>query len=358
MNNNITDINAKIRNIKYEPLLCSELTSFDYSDLARALGDKAAFFLDVDEQNTFAISRWVSPKRTRSYPYVRVYDTLQFSGKRVTIIPIIKDEGQHGDRDYLQWDTVSLMSLLGVYVLIGYYVIAEPNRRNPKKPKITNQQFDIDYLKNKIDELLSYQSDALHWNLSQLERIGVIGNKAIEAYSKIQKQLGIPLHSMDMARMRFEEIGTDSETFKYASRRLAASAQARETQVVNPYELISGVKGKITITNYIGGEYHFTADEVRFIGDYKLEFVEAKNTTDPNKILTSHNDIKDALFKMVLFTNLENVRIDSHKYKHDSVIKLTSSRGFDISKLSNRESEFYRLLQEEARKNNFLIRHE
>jgi len=358
MNNNIIDINAKIRNIKYEPLLCSELTSIDYSDLAKALGEKAAFFLDVDEHNTFAISRWVSPKRTRSYPYVRVYDTLQFSGKRVTIIPIVKDEGQHGDRDYLQWDTVSLMSLLGVYVLIGYYVIAEPNLRNPKKPKITNQQFNIDYLKNKIDELLSYQSDALHWNLSQLDHIGVIGDKAIEAYSTIQKELGIPLHSLDLARMRFEEIGTDSETFKDYSRRLAASAQVRETQVINPYELISGKKGKITIINYLGGEYHFTADEVRFIGDNKVEFIEAKNTTDPNKIITSQNDIKDAIFKMVLFTNLENVRIDSHEYKHDSVIKLTSSRGFDNSKLSNGERGFYRLLQEEARKNNFLIRHE
>lgn len=31
-----------------------------------------------------------SPKRTRSYPYALVYGSLGFSGKRVTIIPLVK----------------------------------------------------------------------------------------------------------------------------------------------------------------------------------------------------------------------------------------------------------------------------
>lgn len=29
-----------------------------------------------DGKHSFAISKWVSPKRTRSYPYERVYNTL------------------------------------------------------------------------------------------------------------------------------------------------------------------------------------------------------------------------------------------------------------------------------------------
>ena len=74
--------------------------------------EDATFLLKIDE-NVVAVSWWVSPKRTRSYPYTRVYDSLGFSGKKVTVIPIIKDEGFDGDRDFLQWDTVSLMSLLG-----------------------------------------------------------------------------------------------------------------------------------------------------------------------------------------------------------------------------------------------------
>lgn len=81
----------------------------------------AILFLKLMKKNKIAISRWVSPKRTRSYPYARVYDTLNFVGKRITIIPVIKDEGKDGDRDFLQWDTISLMSLLGIYVSIAYY---------------------------------------------------------------------------------------------------------------------------------------------------------------------------------------------------------------------------------------------
>jgi hypothetical protein len=28
-------------------------------------------------------------------------------------------KGKDGDRDFLQWDTISLMSLLGIYVIIA-----------------------------------------------------------------------------------------------------------------------------------------------------------------------------------------------------------------------------------------------
>jgi hypothetical protein len=58
--------------------------------------------------NAFAASKWVSPKRTCSYPYEKVYNTLNFS-KKITVIPIVKDEGFDGDRDFLQWDTVYLI---------------------------------------------------------------------------------------------------------------------------------------------------------------------------------------------------------------------------------------------------------
>ncbi|MEH2372629.1 hypothetical protein [Nostoc sp.] len=45
-----------------------------------------------------AYSKWVSPKRTRSYPFARIYNTYN-SSKVITIIPVIKDEGKDGDID-------------------------------------------------------------------------------------------------------------------------------------------------------------------------------------------------------------------------------------------------------------------
>ena len=180
------EINGEIEGIKYKLFLHKPLTRFTLENLDRALSEKAGFILKVNKDNEFAVSWWVSPKRTRSYPYARVYDTLGFSGKKVTTIPIIKDEGKDGDRDFLQWDTISLMSLLGVYVIVDYYIQAD---RNPGyKNKITNQRFDTEYIKEEIQRLLSYQSDALHWNLELIDKISHIADMALNAYKKIRYQ--------------------------------------------------------------------------------------------------------------------------------------------------------------------------
>jgi hypothetical protein len=40
-----------------------------------------------------------------------VYNTLNYV-KRATIVPFVKDEGIDGDRDFIQWDTISLMNIM------------------------------------------------------------------------------------------------------------------------------------------------------------------------------------------------------------------------------------------------------
>ena len=194
------NISAKIKEIKYTPLLCRELNVFNFTELDKALSNDATFILKINDKNQIALSWWVSAKRTRSYPYARVYDSLSFAGRKVTIIPIVKDEGKDGDRDFLQWDTVSLMSLLGIYVIIAYYTDAVQSSRYDKK--ISVQRFDIDYLKSQIKKLLSYQSDALHWNLSQIDNIAEIGKKALESYAKISQKLRVEMHSKKSAEKR------------------------------------------------------------------------------------------------------------------------------------------------------------
>jgi hypothetical protein len=116
------DIKAQIiEGIKYKPILKCNLNEvlFEEFDINSA---KSSGLISTG-QNRFAVSKWVSPKRTRSYPYERVYNAFSVS-KRITVIPVVKDEGIAGDRDFLQWDTVSLMSLLDVYVVLDYYETA------------------------------------------------------------------------------------------------------------------------------------------------------------------------------------------------------------------------------------------
>jgi len=344
------DLSAKIKGIKYKPFLCRDLEVFEFSELEKALASSASFILKINKENKVAISWWVSAKRTRSYPYARVYDTLGFSGKKITIIPIVKDEGKEGDRDFLQWDTVSLMSLLGIYVIIAYYSEAEPSKRY--KNKITNQRFDTNYLKEQIKNILSYQSDALHWNIAHIDNAGRIGQKALEAYDKISKELKVEMHSRQSAEKRINELLKGKEEFMNLSRGLAEKAQRRERMTVQPKENLSGTKAIITIQNYLGGLYYFTADEVEVRGN-NVFLIEGKHSKTNS--LPSLEDIKDGLLKMILFTNLEDVKADGEKYKPIAVLKLTVENHFNENQLSSSQREILKLLRKEAKVNDFQI---
>ncbi len=340
------EIFAEIKKMKYTPLLCSKLDTYDFGQLETALEKSTSFILRIDDNNKLAVSRWVSAKRTRSYPYERVYNTLGFTGKRITIIPVIKDEGR-GDRDFLQWDTISLMSLLGIYVIIGYYVDASVNPR--KGNKITDQRFDVDYIKSEIRRLLSY-SDAFHWNMEQTEKFPELAKKALAAYERIGSKLGIRMHADESKRI--SEFIEAKNNFMMKSRKRAEEAQKRESVTTQPKEHLDGTKASITINNYLGGYYFFTSDETELTQN-EVYLIEGKHTK--NGLLPSKLDIKDGLLKMFLFTNLENVRINGRNYKPIPVLKLTSNK-FDESLLKGEEKHMFETLKKEAKINGFELR--
>ena len=87
------EIIAKITGIEYQSKLTSNLKEFDIRDFD--INNLPASCIVKDGSFSFGLSKWVSPKRTRSYPYERVYNTLGNS-KKITVIPIIKDEGKKG----------------------------------------------------------------------------------------------------------------------------------------------------------------------------------------------------------------------------------------------------------------------
>jgi len=78
------------------------------------------------------------------------------------------------------------MSLLDVFVIFTYYNNATIN---PKyKNKITNFEFNNEYIISKIKEIEQYYSSALHWNLNELKKnFHQIIDHAKEAYSSIEK---------------------------------------------------------------------------------------------------------------------------------------------------------------------------
>ncbi len=101
-----------IKGVTYKTYLGEKLNeiNIDNFDVNQASG----YGLIKSPITEIAYSKWVSPKRTRSYPFARIYTTYN-SSKIITIIPVIKDEGQDGDRDVIQYSTISWMNLLNIY---------------------------------------------------------------------------------------------------------------------------------------------------------------------------------------------------------------------------------------------------
>jgi len=359
------DIFAQITEIKYEVCCYSQLNIIYFQELD--INSMPSNCMIKKDDFNYGISKWVSPKRTRSYPFERVYNTLYLS-KKITIIPIIKDEGLEGDRDFIQWDTISLMSLLDVYVILAYYQQADNHKT--KANKITNQKFNSDYIKEKIIEISHYHSSALHWNIKETqESLPNLIIKVKNSYHDIENKLRVKFHHENGINKFQKQILEGVEEFIKKSRQKAQEAQKREQKTIQPKEVLSTqTKATITISNYLGGLYYLTTDEIKIQKD-KLFLIEGKYTK--NSVLPSLSDIKDGLLKMILYINLKNVKINDQEYITIPVLKLSSSRikgnisskdsqndllyFMNQNKLNNKHKEIINNLWKESEKNNFLI---
>jgi hypothetical protein len=258
------------------------------------------------------------------------------------------------------------MSLLDVFVIFSYYSNAEK-----KGQKITNQQFDNKYVLSKIREIEQFHSSALHWNLNELNaNLHDIIDKVKSSYAEIEKSTGVKLHSSKGLDNFKEKIGKDVSLFMAFSRGKAVMAQSREFATFHSKESLATVsKAKITITNYLGGQYFLTVDEILLTEDQVI-LIEGKHSK--NAILPSKGDIKDGLLKMILYCNLSEVAVDGIPLKSGAVLSLTSSKlkgavdnfgneeeisGFMTkNNISASQQTLIETVIAEARENNFVVR--
>jgi len=326
------DIFGQITGIQHQAFLVPNLSKFKSIPDLNFNSLPAVFILNT-KRNSYAVSKWVSPKRTRSYPFTRVYDTLGYA-KKITIIPLIKDEGIDGDRDFLQWDTIAMMSLLDVYVVVAYYDVAQ---KKDEKQKITNQQFNNQYIYSKIIEIENYQSSALHWNLQQLNpsNLADLCTKTQKSYTQISQQTKVQSHNKQGIVKFKQKIEQDIDSFKQFSRIKAGQAQNREFQTIQPKEKLTTLsKAKITLTNYLGGQYFLTVDEVVFKNNL-ICLMESKHTQRDH--FPKLADIKDGLLKLILYANLSHVQINGKTYLTKAVLQLTSTK--IIGKVSSNDKQ-------------------
>ena len=360
------EISGEVEKINYKQFVNDKLreVKLENFDVNKSPG---SFVLD-DGKEKIAVSRWISPKRTRSYPYERVYDTLSFP-KRVTIIPVVKDEGLGGERDFLQWDTISLLSLLDVHVILAYYNDATKNLK--KNDQVTAQKLNNNYISARLNEAFNFKGSARQWNERETKELKNVFEKAKLAYREISKNTKTYLHD-ESALTQLIKLAENPNAFAQFSRSKSQKGQSRELQSIQPKEALStDTKGGVTITNLGGGKYFFTCDETR-VENKTLFLIEAKHSQ--RAILPSENDIKDGLLKMMVYTNLKNVRVGKNPVASKAVIRLTSSKlvgsiGSDASdenaakfflmnSLNVSQINLIKKLFQEARENNFEIKFE
>jgi hypothetical protein len=161
---------------------------------------------------------------------------------RLTVIPILKDEGFDGDLDRIQYSTISWMNLLNVYIVLAYYDKAVKNARPLQfvKNKITSQEFNVDSVNDQIMKISEYKLSALHWNRTLIEDHFVdIYQSALDSYARISKTTGIKVHDRRMQEQYLATIMRDFQNFKNISLRGSKGASIRETQTSHSFEYLS-----------------------------------------------------------------------------------------------------------------------
>ncbi|MBE9193325.1 hypothetical protein IQ230_23875 [Gloeocapsopsis crepidinum LEGE 06123] len=245
-----------IRGVKYRACLTEELKKVSLEKFD--INESSAYGLIQADDAEIAYSKWVSPKRTRSYPFARIYNTYN-SSKILTVIPVIKDEGKDGDLDKLQYSTISWMNLLNTYIVLGYYEDARKSQKpgQSTKNKLAYQRFNNEFIKSQIREILDYKQSALHWNRSLFEERFVRNfSQSLDAYINVSNQTGVLIHSQAGMEKYLQAVLGDFIEFKNLSLKGSRRASRREAMTSHELEyLIDGMKATFCIENYLGGTY-------------------------------------------------------------------------------------------------------
>jgi hypothetical protein len=270
-----------IRDVRYRPQMIDALHVHLWDDFDINAVRGAGIIQFDTPHDVLLVSRWISPKRTRSYPFARLYSGYAHNGRIVTVIPVIKDEGAAGDNDRINAMTFSWMSLMNIYIVLAWYDQASPARASGK---ITRQRLNAPYVREQIAAVRDYKASALHWNTSHfLNNFESVFMRAVERYQAIGELYAIPMHSPTdhMRVLEKYRVGGIFNLEQYRMHTLFTSAAAaqREVGVSHMHErLDDGEKALFRIENYLGGQYFLTADEVFREGDVWV-IQEAKHST-------------------------------------------------------------------------------
>ena len=312
MTSEIIVIDGKIKDQNYQFVINPELSEIDFVQAMEK--NRKVFKSEFAGRKTVAISVWTTPKRTKTYPFARVYDTLGYDGVKITIIPVMVDYGINGERGRIQPNTVDWMTSIGVYLILGVYIDADKGKvgklaRNAGastkssagKPKFAaGQRFDVKYLQSQIEKIIENKIDVKTWNEIQLSLIPDFLEKSINNYKKLGEKLEVPLSDFSKLEEQVRKWKQDSVKFLTDCESNSKRAQDSESRSVHKLEDVPGEKGKINI-GFGGTKKLYLTSDSMILDKNKREvtLLEGKNTSKGK--YPSEPDIKDALIKLMIF---------------------------------------------------------
>jgi hypothetical protein len=249
-----------IKDVRYAPQLTSKLpATYSLTDFEVNAAKHFGLIQVGTPENHLAFARWISPKRTRSYPFARLYDIFHYNTRKIAIIPVIKDEGADtANNDRINYMTFSWMSLLDVFIVLAWYQDAQ--RKPGTKDLITAQRMNAEHVRQKLQEISTYHLSALHWNTSHFSNdFEWIYRQAVRSYERIAQKHNMRLHSITDHLCVLDRYITDErfdlDKFKQETLARSLSAATREIQTSHWAESLSeGAKNLLYISNYLGGE--------------------------------------------------------------------------------------------------------
>ncbi len=322
-----------------------------------------SFKSKISDDKVVAISVWTTPKRTKTYPFPRVYSTLGHDGKKITIIPVQASYGKYGDDNKLQPGTISWMSGLGVYVIIGVFTKAKMRPKgktaaNAKEGKpntqgksvFTDFEFDNDGLDDQINEIVSECPKVEDWNQKQLLKIPALLGIAIAHNRRLGQELQVDVRSFKPLEKKVKVWKTDIPTYLSDCDKESKGAQHREFSSDQKLENVPGEKGKFNVDMGNSKMIFLTADSVSVDEKKKtIEILEGKHSTKGK--FPGENDVLDALFKLMIFKK-SKITIYGVKYTKKLVCYLSGT----VPATDKEIKKEYKELIQECKNNNIEFR--
>jgi len=318
-----------------------DLPKFSLTELKSIETIGKSFLVDLNGRQ-IAISYWIGSKRSRTYPFPRLYDILQEKNiKKIALIPIVKDEGppdengkHKGDRDYLAWSTFTMCSFLDVYLIPTFHVKATQSTNFPNK--VTNHDVDRKYVIDKIKEISKTTKSPKEWNNEQRCNLSSIVAAALDGYKKIKVDTGIPIKISTIA----EKLKTRQNGNDFLKNSQLASQHARENEIKTSeqkHEELYGLpKCPIDLIHDSKEVIFWAPDGYVMKGDH-VYLVESKNS----QYMPSMTQIKDALLKVILYCGIKVAKTQNSNTIHLHPVLLLSSKKLSVKQMENKcSSEF------------------